>query len=182
MCDVTPTIMRATARRLLQLAIVGLVLSMSATSHANGPGDIVPLALTISGKIQIQNDSDHQAYYFDQHALQAFPQHEMNTSTPWTPVARFRGPRLEDLLDYVKARGTHLDIEAYDGYVAHDIPITDATTFHLLLAYMKDGTFLKLRDMGPLLLVYPREGNHQALKTSDYATREVRQIKAIIVK
>ncbi|KVL61355.1 oxidoreductase [Burkholderia ubonensis] len=170
--------MSTIAHRLLQFMVSCLALSMSATGHA----DIVPLALMVSGKIQIHNDTNHQTYCFDQRSLQALPQYEMDTSTPWTPVARFRGPLLEDVLDRVKATGTHLDIEAYDGYVAHDIPTTDIVAFHPLLAYMKDGTFLKLRDLGPLFLVYPRDRHQRSLRTSDYSTREIRQIKAIVVK
>jgi hypothetical protein len=184
MGDATAAVTRAVARRAARLAAlcIALSLALNAAAHADGTGDIVPLALSVSGKIQVYNDSTQQTYYFDQRALQALPQYEMTTSTPWTPVARFRGPRLEDLLRHVKATGTRLDIEAYDGYIARDIPVADATTFHLLLAYMKDGAYLKLRDMGPLLLLYPRDGEYQSLRTSEYSTREVRQIKAIVVK
>jgi hypothetical protein len=174
--------MPALTHRLLQYVIACVALPTSIPGHADSHVDIVPLAVTISGKIQIYSDPNQQAYRFDQNTLLSLPQHEMVTATPWTSVAKFKGVLLEDVLARVKAGGEYLDIVAYDGYIAHDIPITDIAAFHPLLAYMKDGVFLKLRDVGPLFLVYPRDMDQRSLRTSDYATREIRQIKAIIVK
>lgn len=167
-----------TRRLLATLALFCIALATSAPCDA----DIVPLALTVSGKIDIRNTSDGQAYHFDERALQSLPQHEIVTSTPWTPIAKFRGPLLEDVLDHVKANGTHLDIVAYDGYISRDIPTTDIGTFHPLLAYSRNGISLRLRDLGPILLVYPLDRDEKSLKTSNYETRQIRQIKAIIVK
>ncbi|WP_082746950.1 oxidoreductase [Burkholderia sp. MSMB1826] len=174
--------MPAIAQRLLQYTIFCLALSISAPGYSDSHVDIVPLALTISGKIQIRNDPNQETYHFDQDALLSLPQHEIVTATPWTSVAKFKGILLEDVLARVKARGAYLDIVAYDGYVAHDIPMTDIIAFHPLMAYMKDGIFLKLRNLGPLFLVYPRGMDQNILRTSDYATREIRQIKEIYVK
>ncbi|AKM02693.1 oxidoreductase [Burkholderia pyrrocinia] len=174
------TLLLGSATRQLQATLMLFCVALATSAACDA--DIVPLALTVSGKIEIRNASDGQTYYFDERALLSLPQHEIATSTPWTPTAKFRGPLLEDVLDHVKASGTQLDIVAYDGYVSRDIPTTDIETFHPLLAYTRDGVPLKLRDLGPLFLVYPLDRNEKSLRTSDYATREIRQIRAIVVK
>lgn len=144
--------------------------------------DIVPLALTVSGKIHNTNESACHCFLFDKRALQSLPQAELTTSTPWTESSTFRGPRMEDVLKHVGAYGTKIDLVAYDGYVLHDVPIGDIQEFHPLLAYMSNGIYLRLRDMGPLFFVYSRDNEKDLTKRLDYTTREIRQVKAVLVK
>ncbi|URV26216.1 oxidoreductase [Burkholderia gladioli] len=151
-------------------------------SCRSGFADIVPLELTVSGNIDAHTDAGRTLYRFDRAALEALPQYEMTTSTPWTPVWTFRGPRLEDILERVQSRGSRIDIVAYDGYVLHDVQVSDVKSFHPLLAYMANHAYLRLRDLGPLFLVYSRDDDREILKAADYTTREIRQIKAIVVK
>ncbi len=144
--------------------------------------DIVPLALTVSGKIRNTNESACKCFVFDKRALQILPQAELTTSTPWTEPSTFRGPKMEDILKQVGAYGTKIDLVAYDGYVLHDVSIEDIQTFHPLLAYMSNGTYLRLRDMGPLFFVYSRDSEKDLTKKLDYTTREIRQVRAVLVK
>lgn len=174
--------MSITARQKMRSYFFSLTLALSANCLADSVVDVVPLGLSITGRINAHNDVTNQVYYLNSSELLSLPQHKLVTATPWTPVAEFKGPLLEDVLQRVKATGRYLDIVAYDGYVARDIPITDLTRFHPVLAYMKDGVFLKLRNLGPLFLVYPLDSNQRSLRTSDYSMREIRQIRSITIK
>jgi hypothetical protein len=139
------------------------------------------LQLDVTGNITNHNRGKN-VYHLSEEDLLAMPQHEIVTSTAWTPKSTFRGIALTDLLARVGAKGTELRMTAYDGYAAYGIPITDARQYGVILAYSRDGRRLQLSDFGPLFVVYPRDQFPVELNNSLTEGKFVWQLKSIEVK
>jgi hypothetical protein len=112
--------------------------------------------LTVTGRINLPAASEGRIE-FDREALEALPQHEVRTSTPWTDgVSTFEGPLLCGLLARVGAEGSVLRARALNDYVI-DIPVADCEHYPVILALKRDGETLSRRDKGPVWIVYPRD-------------------------
>ena len=112
--------------------------------------------LVVTGRIASPESAEGGAR-FDREGLEALPQHETRTSTPWTDgVSAFEGPLLCELLARLGAEGTELRAKAINDYVV-DIPIADCERYPVILALKRDGKALSRRDMGPIWIVYPRD-------------------------
>lgn len=135
--------------------------------------------LTISGKIGVKNSPD--AALFDAALLDALPQHSFVSATPWLKnPATFTGPLLKDVLQALKAQGTHLKALALNDYKI-DIPLDDAFKFDVILARKVDGRVLTVREKGPIFVMYPFE-RFPELKTDTYYSRCVWQLKSLRVE
>lgn len=111
------------------------------------------VALTVTGE-NINTNAPGRAE-IDWRMLEGLGVKTLETSTPWTdgtPV--FRGVLASDLLALLGARGKTVHAIALNGY-AYDIPISDLTSYPVLLAYEMNGRTLLVRDKGPLWLVFP---------------------------
>ena len=136
--------------------------------------------LVVTGRISPALAADGGAR-FDREALEALPQHEIRTSTPWTDgVSAFKGPLLCELLEHVGAGGTVLRARALNDYVA-DIPIEDCERYPVIVALTRDGEALSRRDMGPLWIVYPRD-DHPELQLETVNARWVWQLVELEVR
>ncbi|WP_425101890.1 molybdopterin-dependent oxidoreductase [Tropicibacter sp. S64] len=134
--------------------------------------------LTISGQIGHTNADD--AAQFDYDMLAALPVTLFTTSTPWTDgPTEFAGVALADLLDAVAAQGNVLHSEADNGYIV-DIPVSDATETHPVLAYMRDGKRMSVRDKGPLWIIYPFDDLPRGQEL--YFNRSIWQLRTIEVR
>jgi hypothetical protein len=135
--------------------------------------------LTVSGQIGVKN-AGHQAQ-FDMAMLAALPQHSFTTRTPWfdAPV-RFTGPLLSDVLDAVKASGTMLEAAAINDYKVR-IPVSDARQYKVVVARLLNDQPMKLREKGPLFVVYPFDSAHE-LRKSAYYERSIWQLKSLDVQ
>jgi hypothetical protein len=135
--------------------------------------------LTVSGQITVKNAGDKAS--FDMAMLEALPQHSFTTRTPWydKPV-RFTGPLLADVLDAVKANGTVLEATALNDYTI-TIPMTDAREFKVVVARLLNGEPMRVRDKGPLFVIYPFDSSLE-LRKSVYYERSIWQLKALNVK
>jgi hypothetical protein len=118
---------------------------------------------------------------FDMAMLEALPQHSFTTRTPWfdQPVS-FTGPLLSDVLDAVKANGTVLEATALNDYTV-TIPAADARQFKVVIARLLNGKPMRVRDKGPLFVVYPFDSSLE-LRKSVYYERSIWQLKALNVK
>ncbi len=135
--------------------------------------------LTVNGKIGVRNSPD--AALFDAALLDALPQHSFVSATPWLKnPATFTGPLLKDVLQALKAQGTHLKALALNDYKI-DIPLDDAFKFDVILARKVDGRVLTVRDKGPIFAMYPFERFPQ-LKTDIYYSRCVWQLTSLRVE
>lgn len=128
--------------------LAGLAESADDLNVPNGP-----VILTVSGNIDHTNvGSDAQ---FDRAMLAALPQHEFETSTPWTEgSSHYSGPLMRDLLALLSPEYDAVHVSALNGYEA-EIPVSDFNDHDVILAMAKDGEAIPIREYGPLWVLYP---------------------------
>jgi hypothetical protein len=110
----------------------------------------------------------------------ALPARTVVTSTDWTPVSRFEGPLLSDVIALAATSGRTLTVLALNNYMV-SIPWEDMAKFDPILAYRRDGERMHRDRFGPLFIVYPRD-SFQALRAPAFAARMVWQVCRIDVE
>lgn len=113
--------------------------------------------------------------------LEALGIEDIVTRTAWTgpEVLRFSGVPLSRLLRACGASGTSLRIQALNDY-AVTVPVEDADLNGALLATRQDGAPLRIRDRGPIWLIYPWSARPQ-LDAPVFRDRAIWQIRQIDV-
>ncbi len=92
---------------------------------------------------------------FDIDMLEALPQVETRTKSPWySDVTRFTGPLLTTVLDAAEAQGNSIRVFAVNDYSA-TIPVDEIRKYPVILATRIEGKRISLRDKGPLFVIYP---------------------------
>ena len=163
----------------LAFALMAAITVLFAPRVAVSAGESGTL-LVVTGRISPEAAPGGEAR-FDREALEALPQHEIRTSTPWTDgVSAFSGPLMCELLDQVGAEGTVLHAKALNDYVI-EIPIEDCRRYPVILALERDGKPLSRRDMGPVWIVYPRD-DHAELQLETINARWVWQLIELEVR
>ncbi|MBP0438296.1 molybdopterin-dependent oxidoreductase [Tianweitania sediminis] len=138
----------------------------------------VPI-LTISGAIT--NINAGEAAVFDRGMLEALGFESISTKTPWFDgVARFDGVRMDKLMEVVGARGKSVTAVALNDYVT-TIPIDDFARFGVILALMRDGEYMSVRNKGPLFIVYPYDSDTE-LQSQIYFGRSAWQVAKLTVQ
>ncbi|MDR6860951.1 molybdopterin-dependent oxidoreductase [Variovorax guangxiensis] len=112
--------------------------------------------------------------------LLALPTSIITTSTEWTPVSRFEGPLLSDVLKLAAVQGRALRVFAMDDY-SISIPWSDLAQYGVILAHTRDGERMTRRRFGPLFVIYPRD-KFAALQTPTMGARFVWQVCRIDVE
>ena len=167
--------------------VVPLALSLMAMlALAPGPGRAADLErpagrvlLRVTGAIEKRNDGD--AAVFDRAMLEALPQTTVRTTTPWTEgVTEFRGPLGRVLLERVGTTGSQLNATAINVYTV-SIPVADFREHDVIIALTRDGKPMRVRDRGPLWVIYPWSDEPQ-LRTEVHHGRSIWQLKAIAVE
>jgi hypothetical protein len=164
-----------------------LVLSGAAVpSVLRGPlaaNDLAPprsqVVLTVTGEIGLTNAPGRAD--FDLDTFERLGLRRLTTWTPWTEgEVEFEGVRARRLMDAVGAKGTQVDALALNDY-KQTIPIEDFKRYDVLLATRVNGQLMRVRDKGPIWIVYPWS-EHPEL--DDFATREksVWQLNALHVR
>lgn len=169
-------------KRLLSFLLslsVGLWLAASPRALAEPlgtpSGDVI---LEIAGAISVTNQNDRAA--FDQAMLDALPQRDTRTTTPWYDgVHVFSGPTFSDLLAAVEAKGTMLRVTAINDYSV-EMPIADLTKHPVILASRLDGALMSVRDKGPLFVIYPFDEVPELVNEMSFS-RSVWQVRQIEV-
>ena len=140
------------ARRLcavvLLVALPGV--ASSAADLTSPSGEVI---LTIAGQIEHTNEGGVAA--FDRAMLEQLGLNELRTWTPWTvgePV--FEGVLAKAIMDRVGAQGTSVRATALNDYEV-TIPVSDFSSYRVLVAMYQDGQELTKRERGPLWIVYP---------------------------
>lgn len=152
----TSTMFRQAARWWgLPIAIAALLFVTAMTGAATGKlapptGDVL---LVVTGKIT--NTNVGQEARFDRTLFESLGMTTIVTRTAWHKEgAEFKGVLARRLMHAVGATG-----ETVTGVAANDyrvtIPMTDFTTYDVLLATQIDGKELRLRTKGPIWLIYP---------------------------
>ena len=140
-----------------------------------------PLELEVQGKISRTNDASHTVYRLSEAELLSLPAHTITTSTRWTPTSAFTGPLLSDVLKLVGANGSAVELHTLDDYTV-TVPASDAQRYGAILAYSMNGKRLKVRDFGPLFLIYPRDAYPSELTGAAADGKFVWQVKALNLK
>jgi hypothetical protein len=173
---------RAFGQRLLGAmalpAATGLLTARQAAAATLAPPTDKPI-LTISGKIHITNVGE--TAQFDRAMLEALGMTAFETHTPWyDKVVRFEGPLMRALLASVGAYGDTVEAHALNDY-STAIPIADFTQYGAILALKRDGSYLTVRDKGPLFVVYPYDTDAE-LRQQKYYGRSAWQVAQFIIK
>ena len=135
--------------------------------------------LTVSGKITKTNKE--KTALFDMEMIQALGRISTRTHTPWAKgEVVYEGVRVRDLLAAVGVEGTSIHAIGLDGYKV-TIPIEDFESYDVIVAYRMNGRMLRIRDNGPLWIVYPWD-DHPELKTEHFYSRSVWQLNRIVVE
>jgi hypothetical protein len=137
-----------------------------------------PVLLTISGKIERANVAGEAQ--FDREMLEALGQTSITTGSVLSDKKQvFEGVPLRAVLERVGAQGTSMVASALNNYRI-EIPFEDLK-YEPILAMRVDGQVLKVRDKGPLWIVYPRDA-HFALQAQTYDSRWVWQLNKLQVQ
>lgn len=136
--------------------------------------------LVLDGDITVSNAPDGTAV-FDLEMIEALGTFEIVTETPWTDgYIRFEGVRARDLLASVGAQGKSVHAVAINDYTV-DIPIADFKKYDVILAYRANGKRMRIRDKGPLWVIYPW-AKHPELQDEVHHARSIWQVKRLIIK
>ena len=159
-------------------AIALLIVCSAAVSVAEISQPKGEVILEISGEISSKNVA--ATAQFDLEMLQALPSHSFVTSTIWTDGAQsFEGVELSVIADLVGFEGDTLSASAVNDYTI-EIPIADAAPGRAMIAYMRNGNPMPLRDKGPLWIVYPFDSSSDFQSETIYS-RSIWQLNRIAV-
>lgn len=168
-------------RKTTSSMVFGLLISFASLSatvaKALDPavGDVV---LTVSGAIAQTNARDTAE--FDIAMLESIGTVTFETSTTWTKgVQTFTGVELSDLFDVLGVSGSLLKASAVNDY-AVEIPTRDAVEGGPIVAFLRNGEVMSLRDKGPLWIVYPYDHSSED-RTEVIYSRSIWQLDRIEV-
>lgn len=160
-------------------ALAGLLLALAPANLMAAEPLEAPtgrVILDIGGAIANPNDAAQAR--FDLAMLDALPQRETVTATPWHDGTQtFTGPLIAELLDRVGAEGTTLRVVAINDY-AVEIPVEDVRQHPVILASRQNGAPMPVRDKGPLFVIYPFDEKPE-LFNEVYFSRSVWQVRTI---
>jgi hypothetical protein len=172
---------KSVALALFRVAMaVALCLTFSVGARADGglPQPSGPVVLVITGDIARSNGPNRASFDIDM--LKQIGMTSLVTSTPWTEgTSKFEGVLARDVLHYVGARSDHITAISMNDYLV-EIPVKDFIDHDVIFALKRDGKFLGVRDMGPVLIVYPFDRD-TSLWTESVFTRCVLQLGAVYV-
>jgi hypothetical protein len=135
------------------LAIACVTAAMSAFAAEPLPAPSGPVILTVTGHIGVTNAEG--AARFDREMLEALPQAGFVSYTDWTEgPQRFEGVLLKDLIARIEGCGTEILATALNEY-AFRIPWSDLRRFPILLALRHNGKEMRIRNKGPIWIIYP---------------------------
>lgn len=129
--------------------------------------------LTVKGANKVE-----QNYTLAQ--LDAMPQAEISTTTPWTSGKdTYKGVALKTLLQNAKVSGDAVKVRALNDYWAK-LPVAEAEKYQALLATHVNGTVLSRRNKGPLWVIFPLSERPELNKEKyhSYMVWQVRSIEA----
>lgn len=160
--------------------IISLMLVVVGTTRAqNLPMPTSTVLLTVDGDIGVTNANGKAE--FDRGMLEALGIKSIVTTNPFeTGTHTFEGVLIRDVLEAVDANGADLAAVAHDGYSVK-IPVEDALNYPVMLAMVWNGKTMKIRNRGPLWVIYPI-GKYPELQNQKYSARSVWQLKKLTVE
>ena len=124
-----------------------------------------PVLLTIHGAIDHKNAGDEAQ--FDREMLKDLDWVEIETYTSFTSgLQQLAGPTLASVLAAGGVRGGQMAASAINDYTV-SIPVADAAEHDVILAMDMNGKPMRVRDKGPIWVVYPLSEDEAEKKTFD---------------
>ena len=138
--------------------------------------------LTISGKITKTNTPDGK-YVFTLAELQKLGDTTIKSTTRYTEVGDFTGPKIRDILKAVgvKPDATAVSGKALDGYQP-TIPLTDFQKWEVIAAHSLNGKRLPIEAKGPLWIMYPIEKYPNELMNNATTMKLVWSLTGLVVQ
>lgn len=164
------------AAALLAVLLLGPPAAAPAAALAEPEGRVI---LTVSGKIRNRNSGADAR--FDRAMLERIGEQDLRTTTPWTDGKQtFRGVLVRDLLAAVGAWGDTVHAIAINDY-SYRIPVSDFDAYPVILASRMNGELLRIREKGPLWIIYPRD-EFPELREKAVEPRMVWQVRALVIE
>lgn len=168
---------------------VGALWALLALAVVLGPGDesraaelprpTGPVILTVTGA-SVNTNAPGLAE-FDRAMLVGLGLSRLTTWTPWTDGEReFEGVLARRLMKAVGASGSEVRVVALNDYESV-IPLADFDDYPVLLAIRLDGEVLKVRDKGPIWVIYPWS-EHPELDDQPTRRKSVWQVESLHVR
>ncbi|SFC20325.1 hypothetical protein SAMN05660443_1871 [Marinospirillum celere] len=164
-------------RNLCFIFLVSYLLVSSPLLANQLPAPEGQVLLVVSGNIQHTNQGKEA--HFDRDLLEALTQRTTQTATPWSErLDTFSGPLGKALIEAVGAMDSEwMTITALNDY-STQVPVSDFYDYEVILALKKNDRYLRVRDRGPLFVIYPFD-EHPHLNTEMHYNRSVWQVKKI---
>ena len=162
------------------LVLAGLVATAApATSLAQSDAKM----LTVTGRITKTNSPDKMSYTFSMADLQKLGDVHVKSTTRYTGVGDFAGPRIRDILKAVGAdpAATVVSVVALDGY-QQTIPVTDFAKWDVIVAHSLNGKRLTVESKGPLWIMYPIDAHPAELLNNATTMKLVWSLTGLVVK
>lgn len=146
--------------------------SEAAEPLARPEGNVI---LSITGSISTTNAEGRAD--FDRQMLEALEWQTVSSYTRWTDgVQSFEGVPLSAVLRRVGASGEKVIASALNDYKV-EIPLADAEAYSVLLAMKQNGEWMRVRDKGPIWIIYPYDNVDRILDV--HANRMVWQLRSL---
>ncbi|MBL1418651.1 MAG: hypothetical protein COB27_017465 [Moritella sp.] len=134
----------------LCIGLIGSPMMSMAADLSKPEGTVI---LTVSGNID--NTNVNGEAQFDRQMLEQLPQTKITTYTPWTEGLHvYEGVLLNTLLEQVGASSDKLVAKALNDYHTR-IDLEALKDYPILLAIKTDGVPMRVRDKGPIWIIYP---------------------------
>ena len=151
----------------------------TAARAADLPQPQGPVILTVFGAIA--NTNAEGVAQFDRNMLESIGLSEFSTMTAWfEDEVHFEGVLARELLAVVAAEGEVVHAKALNDYRV-EIPLDDFLTYDVLFALKMNGSYMKIRDKGPIWVVYPQNA-HEELDKPEIHSRWIWQLESIEIR
>ena len=164
------------------MRLIAMLLSLMVSSQVWAgelPKPTGKVLLTLSGNIENTNE-DGKAV-FDVASLEKLGMVTFQTTSPWyNGRTTFTGISLQKLMDYVGAKGSLVKVTALNDYTT-EIPLSDFKKYNAILALKINGKYMRIRDKGPLFIVYPYDSMPE-LNNQIYYSRSAWQVSSMDIE